>query len=63
MKIIITKKEVKSTEDILRDPCEHIECGSLSCDHCPLREYAQSLREAQDKFIAVLNSIPTEGAE
>lgn len=63
MKIIITEKEVENTKEILRDPCEHIECAGLSCDHCPFREYAQSLREAQDKFIDMLDSIPTKGAE
>ena len=64
MKIIITEKEVENTKEIiLHDPCEHIMCADFDCDHCPLQEYAQSLRRAQDKFIDVLNSIPTEGAE
>ena len=62
--IIFTEKEVKDTEDnIMRDPCEHIECADLDCDNCPLREYVRNLRKAQEQFIDVLNSMPTEGAE
>ncbi len=58
MKIIMTTKEYEETKDnILVDPCAFIECDTLNCDHCPLIETAQKLREAQDSFMDVVGSI------
>ena len=58
MKIVMTTKEYEETRDsILVDPCAFIECSTLNCDHCPLSETAQKVREAQDSFIDVINSI------
>ena len=58
MKIVMTTKEYAETKDnILVDPCAFIDCTTLNCDHCPLRETAQQLREAQDNFIKVIGSI------
>ena len=58
MKIVMTTKEYEETKDnILVDPCAFIECSTLNCDHCPLRETARQLREAQDNFMNVINSI------
>jgi hypothetical protein len=58
MKIVMTTKEYEETRDnIFVDPCAFIECGTLNCDHCPLREAAQNMRDAQDKFMNVINSI------
>ena len=62
MKIILTKKEIRETnENIMVDPCAFIECGDISCEHCPFHEVAAELREAQEKFIKTVNSFDTEG--
>ena len=58
MKIVMIAKEYEETKDnILVDPCAFIECSTLRCDHCPLREAAQKLRDAQDDFMNVVGSI------
>lgn len=58
MKIVMTTKEYEETKDnILVDPCAFIDCNTLDCDYCPLRETAHKLREAQDSFMNVVNSI------
>jgi len=58
MKIVMTTKEYEETRDnVLVDPCAFINCSTLKCDHCPLREAAQKVREAQDSFMKVINSI------
>ena len=58
MKIVMTTKEYEETKDkILVDPCAFIDCTTLKCDHCPLSETAQKVREAQDSFMDVINSI------
>ena len=62
MKIIISKTEVSNTiEEVIFDPCTHIECGDLDCCACPLREYAQNLRIAQEQFVKALHTIEVEG--
>ena len=58
MKIVMTTKEYEETKDnILVDPCAFIDCTTLTCNHCPLRETAQQLREAQDNFMNIVGSI------
>lgn len=58
MKIVMTTKEYEETRDnVVVDPCAFIDCFTLNCDHCPLKETAQKVREAQDSFIDVINSI------
>lgn len=58
MKIVMTAKEYEETKDnILTDPCAFIDCTTLNCDHCPLHETAQKVREAQDSFMDVINAI------
>ena len=58
MKIVMTTKEYEETkESILVDPCAFIECDTLKCDYCPLRETAQKMREAQDSFMDAIHSI------
>ena len=58
MKIVMTAKEYKETKDnIVVDPCAFIDCTTLKCDHCPLQETAQRVRDAQDSFMDVISSI------
>lgn len=60
MKIIITatQKEIEETKNKMYvDPCAYFQCGSIDCEKCPLREVAEELREAQHKFINIVNSI------
>ena len=61
MKISVTatQKEIEETQNkIWVDPCAYLNCGDIDCEQCPLREAAQNLREAQNKFISVItNSI------
>ena len=64
MKVIVTmtKKEKSRVLDrILFDPCEHIECGSVDCEQCPLHKVVVNLRDAMDNFSEVIDKIPTEG--
>lgn len=62
MKIIISKDEVANTiETVLFDPCTYIECGDINCCACPLREYAQDIRVAQEQFVKALHTIKVEG--
>ena len=54
----VTKKEKDNTVNtIWVDPCKHIQCGSIDCDVCPLKEQAEKLRTAQDEFLKVLEKI------
>ena len=64
MKVAVTmsKEEKKKVLDqVLFDPCEHIECRNIDCVNCPLREAAVKLRDAIDDFDRVIKEIPTEG--
>lgn len=57
MKIVMTAKEYEETKKhIVIDPCQFIDCSSLSCDFCPLGKVAPQVREAQEKFKEVLDS-------
>ncbi len=60
--ITITQKEKEDTNNkIWIDPCAYIECGSVeSCEQCPLRDVAANLREAQHKFMNIVNSMPIQ---
>ena len=54
----ITKKEYADTLNLIWvDPCKHIECTSIECEKCPLREVAEKLREAQSEYIGVLDHL------
>lgn len=60
----ITKEEVSKTKDVIWvDPCAHINCGQIDCEQCPLREAAQALRAAQNKFISAIDAIEVENEE
>lgn len=62
MRIVFSKTEVNNTiEDVVVDPCAHIECGDLDCGFCPLREHAEALRKAQNQFEKALVAIEVEG--
>ena len=62
MKITITEKERKNTIDLIFvDPCTEIECGAIDCNHCPLQSTAANLREAQEQFRKVLDSMEIMG--
>lgn len=62
MKITITKEEYKNTKEMVYiDPCAEIECGGIDCNHCPLQATATALREAQDNFMKVLDSMEVMG--
>lgn len=62
MKIVLTKEEIKEVnENIWVDPCAFIECGDISCDHCPLHEAAVEFRRAQENFVKLVNKLDTEG--
>ena len=55
----ITKKEYADTLNLIWvDPCKHIECTSIECEKCSLREVAEKLREAQSEYIHVLDHLP-----
>lgn len=57
----ITKEERDNTKNIIMvDPCTHILCREIDCHECPLRESAEELRKAQEKFMRVLNEIEVE---
>ena len=59
--ITITKEEYdKTTNIVMVDPCSHILCGQIDCDKCPLRENAEELRKAQERFMRELNEIEVE---
>ena len=61
IQITITKEERDCTEHIIMvDPCFHIKCGQIDCKQCPLRENAEELRKAQERFMRVLNEIEVE---
>jgi hypothetical protein len=62
IKVTITKEELSNTKStIWVDPCTHILCGQIEdCEQCPLRETAEALRTAQNKFISALNEIEVE---
>jgi hypothetical protein len=56
--ITITQKEKEDINNkIWVDPCAYFKCGEIDCEICPLREAAENLREAQHKFINIVNSI------
>ena len=58
MKIVMTTKEYEETKNnIAVDPCTFIDCTTLRCDHCPLQETAEKVREAQDSFMDVIHLI------
>ena len=62
MKITITEKERKSTVNLIMvDPCTEIECGAIDCNHCPFQTVGAELRQAQENFIKVLNSLDILG--
>ena len=62
--ITVTETEVQNTIDtVYVDPCAHIECVGIDCDHCPLQVAAEECRKAQEKFINILNSFSVEGRE
>ena len=61
IQITITKEERDCTEDIIMvDPCFHIKCHEIDCHECPLRENAEELRKAQERFMRTLNGIEVE---
>ena len=54
----MTTKEYEETKDnVLVDPCAFINCSTIKCDYCPLRETAQKVREAQNSFMDIINSV------
>jgi hypothetical protein len=62
MKIVLTKEEIRETnEKVSVDPCAFIECSSISCELCPFHEAAVEFRRALDNFIKIVNSFDTEG--
>lgn len=61
IQITITEEERKNTTNIIMvDPCSHILCGQIDCEKCPLRENAEELRKAQERFMRALNEIEVE---
>lgn len=53
----MTAKEYEETKkNVMYDPCHFIDCSTLNCSFCPLRETAENLRKAQEDFKDVLNS-------
>lgn len=61
IQITITKEERDNTENIIMvDPCAQIFCRGIDCHECPLRENAEELQKAQEKFMRALNSIEVE---
>lgn len=63
MKITATitlEEKTKTTNLINIDPCTHIECGTINCENCPLKEPAEALREAQNAFLRSLYKIDVE---
>lgn len=60
--VTMTKEEKKKVLDqILFDPCEHINCGDFNCNQCPLHEAVVRMREAIDNLDNVIDCIPIEG--
>lgn len=60
--VTMTKEEKKRVLDqILFDPCEHINCADVNCNQCPLHEAVVRMREAIDNLDNVIDSIPIEG--
>lgn len=60
--ITMTKEEKKKVLDqILFDPCEHINCADVNCNQCPLHEAVVRMREAIDNLDNVIDCIPIEG--
>lgn len=54
----ITKEERDNTVNaIWVDPCEHIKCGSIDCENCPLQRLAEKLRTAQEDFLKVFETL------
>ena len=63
MKITTTmtlKEKIDTTRKLDVDPCSCIECGSIDCDTCPLREAAEYLRKAQNTFLRLVNETEEE---
>ena len=60
--VTMTKEEKKKVLDqILFDPCEHINCADVNCNQCPWHEAVVRMREAIDNLDSVIDAIPIEG--
>ena len=64
MKITITITEEerdKTLNDIMFDPCTHMQCSKILCDSCPLQSVGEALRRAQENYAKAINEIAVEG--
>lgn len=54
---LTAKEKNKTLENVMFDPCTHIQCNEIDCDECPLREAGEALRRAQEEYARVLEKI------
>ena len=58
---ITAEERDAALDDIMLDPCLHIQCGEIDCEECPLHTAVKALRKAQEDYEKAINKITIKG--